>query len=78
MRLSRYLYGDLVLLEWYAKGEGIGSARRLVLTIEALLGTHHYRMEKMNLILRQGDCVEVLKSMEENTVGSVLCDPPYG
>jgi len=32
----------------------------------------------MNLILRQGDCVEVFKTMEENSIGSIICDPPYG
>jgi DNA modification methylase len=25
-----------------------------------------------------GDCVEVMKGMEENSVDSIVCDPPYG
>ncbi len=32
----------------------------------------------MNITLRQGDCFEVLKAMKEDSVGSVICDPPYG
>ena len=30
------------------------------------------------LNLRLGDCVEVLAGLEESSVGSVICDPPYG
>ena len=30
------------------------------------------------LILRHGDCVEVLGDMEESSVGGIICDPPYG
>jgi len=30
------------------------------------------------LILRHGDCVAVLADMKEDSVGSVVCDPPYG
>ena len=25
----------------------------------------------------QGDCLEVLKTLEENSVDSIVCDPPY-
>ena len=32
----------------------------------------------MRLVLRHGDCVEVLKSYTERSVGAVICDPPYG
>ena len=32
----------------------------------------------MNITLRHGDCFEVLKELESNSVGSVICDPPYG
>lgn len=32
----------------------------------------------MNLRLRHGDCVEVLKGMKEGSVGAVVSDPPYG
>ena len=32
----------------------------------------------MRLVLRHGDCVEVLKSYTEGSVGAVICDPPYG
>ena len=28
--------------------------------------------------LRRGDCVEVMKSLPEASVGAVVCDPPYG
>ncbi len=30
------------------------------------------------ITLKHGDCVEVLGAMEESSVGSVVCDPPYG
>ena len=30
------------------------------------------------LTLKHGDCIEVLKAMKEDSVGSVICDPPYG
>ena len=30
------------------------------------------------LTLKHGDCVEVLAEMKEDSVGSVICDPPYG
>lgn len=30
------------------------------------------------LILRHGDCVEVLKGYDEGSVGAFCCDPPYG
>lgn len=32
----------------------------------------------MNLRLRHGDCIEVLKGMKEGSVGAVVSDPPYG
>ena len=32
----------------------------------------------MNITLRHGDCFDVLKELESNSVGSVVCDPPYG
>ena len=32
----------------------------------------------MNIILRQGDCIVVLKDIPTGSVGSVICDPPYG
>jgi len=32
----------------------------------------------VTLYLRHGDCVEVLRAYEENSVGGVVCDPPYG
>ena len=28
--------------------------------------------------LRLGDCVEVLKGYKENSIGGIICDPPYG
>lgn len=30
------------------------------------------------LTLKHGDCVEVLAEMDESSIGSVICDPPYG
>ena len=32
----------------------------------------------MMLTLRHGDCVEVMGSIPEGSVGAVVCDPPYG
>ncbi len=32
----------------------------------------------MNITLRLGDCVQVLKEYEGNSVANVICDPPYG
>jgi len=32
----------------------------------------------MILTIRLGDCVDRMRSMEENSVGRVICDPPYG
>lgn len=32
----------------------------------------------MTLVLKNGDCVEQMKELEDNSVSSVLCDPPYG
>jgi DNA modification methylase len=36
------------------------------------------RMAGQTLRLRLGDCVEVMKSLPESSVGAVVCDPPYG
>ena len=33
-------------------------------------------MAAINLLL--GDCGEVLKTLQENSVDSIICDPPYG
>ena len=30
------------------------------------------------LILRHGDCTQVLTEYKEDSVGSIVCDPPYG
>lgn len=35
-------------------------------------------MKSVNINILHGDCVERMKSLEENSVGSVICDPPYG
>ena len=32
----------------------------------------------MNTDLRLGDCLEVMKTMEDNSVDSIVTDPPYG
>jgi DNA modification methylase len=28
--------------------------------------------------LRLGDCIAVMRELEEASVGGVVCDPPYG
>lgn len=33
---------------------------------------------KPTWVVREGDCVEVMKSLPESSVDSVVCDPPYG
>lgn len=45
---------------------------------EAILGTCPGWTEAMKIELKQGDCVEILAAMKEETVGSIVCDPPYG
>lgn len=35
-------------------------------------------MNKDKFVLKQGDCHELLKGLESNSVDLVLCDPPYG
>lgn len=35
-------------------------------------------MDKDRFVLKQGDCHELLKELESNSVDLVLCDPPYG
>ena len=35
-----------------------------------------YITEKVKLL--QGDCLEVLKELPDNSVDSVVADPPYG
>ena len=32
----------------------------------------------MKLILRQGDCVEVMATLDATSVRAIVCDPPYG
>lgn len=32
----------------------------------------------MNVDLRHGDCLDVLRSLPENSVDSIVTDPPYG
>jgi len=32
----------------------------------------------VNIQVRAGDCVEVLATLDADTVGTVVCDPPYG
>lgn len=36
-----------------------------------------YNMNK-NYTLHNGDCLEVLKTMNDNSVDSIVTDPPYG
>lgn len=35
-------------------------------------------MKSVNINILHGDCVERMKAIEENSVGSIICDPPYG
>ena len=32
----------------------------------------------MSIYLRQGDCLEVMKTIEDNSIDSIICDLPYG
>jgi DNA modification methylase len=32
----------------------------------------------MNIELIHGDCLQKLKDLPDNSVSSVVCDPPYG
>ena len=32
----------------------------------------------MSWSILEGDCVEVMADMEENSVDAICCDPPYG
>ena len=32
----------------------------------------------MIIDLRSGDCIQVLKEYEDNSIASIICDPPYG
>jgi site-specific DNA-methyltransferase (adenine-specific) len=34
--------------------------------------------DNMNIDLRLGDCIEILKTLEDNSVDSIVTDPPYG
>jgi predicted methyltransferase len=36
------------------------------------------RRAVQTLRLRHGDCVEVLKGLDEASVGAIVSDPPYG
>ena len=36
------------------------------------------RMAKQVIRLRLGDSFEILKGIEESSIGAVVCDPPYG
>ena len=33
---------------------------------------------KTNCNLHQGDCLEVMKSIEDESIDLICCDPPYG
>lgn len=35
-------------------------------------------VDRENCLLRQGDCLQVLKQIDNNSVDMVLCDLPYG
>lgn len=37
-----------------------------------------YRWGKLKGVLVNGDCLEVLKTLEDNSVDSIVTDPPYG
>ena len=32
----------------------------------------------MSLKLLKGDCLEVMKTIKDNSIDAIICDPPYG
>lgn len=32
----------------------------------------------MNIDLRNGNCLDVMKTMDDNSIDSIVTDPPYG
>jgi len=32
----------------------------------------------MRFTLKKGDCIEKMEELQESSVPSILCDPPYG
>lgn len=32
----------------------------------------------LSVALHHADCVETMKNMEDGSIGSIVCDPPYG
>jgi len=36
------------------------------------------RMATQTIRLRWGDCLEVMADFQEASIGSIVCDPPYG
>jgi len=46
-------------------------------TIHTILRSSRKNNEYMNIELKLGDCLEVLKTIEDNSIDSVVTDPPY-
>jgi DNA modification methylase len=44
---------------------------------EKTVGFCFWMQDEMKIDLRLGDCLEVLKSIPDNSVDAVVCDPPY-
>ena len=45
---------------------------------QAELGADYRGVETMRIEIKHGDCMEVFAEIKEDSVGSVICDPPYG
>jgi DNA modification methylase len=41
------------------------------------VGFCFWMQDKMKIDLRLGDCLEVMKTLQDNSVDAVVCDPPY-
>lgn len=42
------------------------------------MGQEHFRRGGQIIRLRLGDSLELLKTFPDNSVGTVITDPPYG
>ena len=51
---------------------------RLGDSTQTCLGAYHRWEEALIIDLRSGDCIQVLKEYEDNSIASIVCDPPYG
>jgi DNA modification methylase len=44
---------------------------------EKTVGFCFWMQDEMKIDLRLGDCLEVMKTLQDNSVDAVVCDPPY-